>query len=108
MEAKKKETYVEPGNFHIDICAKEAIPISNKNTLYETAIAEGDTFLVSGIYYADKNGIGPGLNSTLEPLRLVKGGDAAHKDDIAGKQKTIKISLGLAALTSIIYFAAFL
>ncbi len=107
MEAKKKETYIGPGNFSINICLKEADPISDNSRLSETVIAEGETLLVSGIYYADKNGIGPGSNSTLEPLRLIKDGVAALNTDIAGKKKTIKISFGLAALISIIYFFTF-
>ncbi|MCB1909695.1 MAG: hypothetical protein KDH15_20235 [Rhodocyclaceae bacterium] len=104
-EARTKETYVEPGHFRKDTCAKDRDSVTQDNMLLEMVIAEGETFLMSGIYCADKNGIGPGPNSTLEPLRLIKGGEAAHRAEIAGKQRTVMISLALAALVTAVHFA---
>ena len=106
-EARTKATHVAPGNFRKDTCAKDAGPVGEDRHLFETVIAEGETFLVSGIYYADSNGIGPGANSTLEPLRLVRGGDAALQADVAAKRKTIITAWGLALLTSAVYFVVF-
>lgn len=105
--AKTKETYLEPGNFRIDTCAENPKPISDEHRVNEMVIADGGTVLLSGIYYADKDGIGPGANSTLEPLQITPGGAATLEAQIAGYQKTIIILLSLAALTSIIYFAIY-
>ncbi|MCB1896218.1 MAG: hypothetical protein H6945_13825 [Zoogloeaceae bacterium] len=106
-QARTKAAYVAPGDFRTDTCAMDAGPVSEDNHLFETVIAEGEPFLVSGIYDADRNGIGPGANSTLEPLRLIRGGNAAHKADLAGKRKTITVAWGLALLTSAVYFMNF-
>jgi len=105
--AKTKESRLGPGHFHVDTCAENPDTISNTHKLREMVITKGDTVVISGIYYADKNGIGPGPNSTLEPLQITMGGDAALQSKKAGYQKSMKISFSLAALTCIIYFVVF-
>lgn len=107
-EAMEKESYLAAGNFRKDTKAKDAKTITPDSIVFETLIEERETFLVSGIYSAEKNGIGPGANSTLEPLRLVQGGDAAQKAAIAGKRKTVMVGLGLATLTAAAHFAGLL
>lgn len=57
--------------------------------------------MISGVYCEDKHGAGPGSNSILEPLRITREGEAALKANIAGKYKTIKISLGLATQNAV-------
>lgn len=106
-DAKTKETRLEPGNFHVDTSAENPDAISDTHRLNEMVIAEGDTIVISGIYNADKNGIGLGPNTTLEPLQITMGGGAALQNKVSGYQRSMKISLGLAALTCIIYFIVF-
>lgn len=106
-DAKSKETYIEPGNFRVDTCAKKPDTIADTHRINEMVILDGDTVLISGVYYAKKNGIGPGPNSTLEPFQITMGGDVTLKAKMAGYRKSIKTSLGLAALTCIIYFVVF-
>jgi len=106
-DALTKQTSNGPGDFRVDTRAKNPDKISNTHRLREMVIREGDTVLISGVYNSEKDGIGPGPNSTLEPLQITPGGEAALKAQSMGYKSSIKIFLGLAAATSIIYFIFF-
>jgi len=103
--ALTKVTNPEPGNFRVDTRAEEADELSGIHTFQEWLLKDGDLVLIAGIYYAERNGIGPGPNSTTQPLQITPGGKAMLEAQAAGYGSTIRNGLVLSILTGFVYFS---
>ncbi len=108
MEGRPALTRVsttQPGDFRVDTRAEDPEALGETSKLQEWILQDGDTVLVSGIYHADRGGIGPGENSTLQPLEIRLGGDALLEAQSAGYRGSIRNGLLLSAATVAVYFA---
>ena len=106
-DTRTRQTNDGPGSFREDKCVGKPPQNLRDCRLKETAIKEGETVLISGVYSAEQNGILPDPDSIMRPFHIVVGGEASLRRKIRNRIIGIIVSTGLTICVAAIYYLFF-